>query len=299
VSAPAAPPTEELTQRARAKLNVFLRVLGRRPDGFHDLESVVLPLELHDLVTVRREAELRLDVAGPTAAGVPRDEANLVLAAARALAASVGDRGMGAVIELEKHIPVAAGLGGGSADAATTLHALNRLWGCGLDAASLSRIGAEVGSDVPALLANEPVFVSGRGERVTPVHVMTTWWVIKPFAFEVHTADAFAWWDADPATGPDTGVSIAAAETGNAELLGHTLFNDLQAPVVARHPQIGETIEAYLTSGALGAVMTGSGPTVVALASHLFHADQLAEAVAGSIVTSGPPAPVHPGSAAG
>jgi 4-diphosphocytidyl-2-C-methyl-D-erythritol kinase len=288
-----------LTMRAHAKLNVFLLVLGRRADGFHDLESLMLPLELHDLLSVRRAADLRLDVTGPASAGVPRDRANLVLAAARALLDAGSVDGAGAEIALEKRIPVAAGLGGGSADAAATLQALNTLWGCGLGPTELGEIGAEVGSDVPALLANEPVFVTGRGEHVTPVHVPITWWVLRPFAFEVRTQDAFAWWDADPATGPDAGVLTAAAETGNDELLGSALFNDLQAPVTARHPQILEAIEAFQRAGALGAVMTGSGPTVVALASHLSHADRLAESVPGSTVTSGPPAPVHPAPAAG
>jgi 4-diphosphocytidyl-2-C-methyl-D-erythritol kinase len=296
---PVAPATEEITLRAHAKLNVFLRVLGRRADGFHDLESLMLPLELHDLVTVRRADGLRLDLSGPASAGVPPDGANLVLAAAQALLDASSLNGAGADIALDKRIPVAAGLGGGSADAAATLHALNALWGCGLDPAELGGIGAGVGSDVPALLANEPVFVTGRGEHVHPVHVPVTWWVVKPFGFEVRTQDAFSWWDVDPVTGPDTGVLTAAAETGNDELLGSALFNDLQSPVTARHPRILDAIAAFLQAGALGAVMTGSGPTVVALASHLPHANRLAEAVPGSVVTSGPPAPVHPVPAAG
>jgi 4-diphosphocytidyl-2-C-methyl-D-erythritol kinase len=296
---PAIPAAEEITLRAHAKLNVFLRVLGRRADGFHDLESLMLPLELHDLLTVRRADHLRLDVKGPQSARIPTDQGNLVLVAGRALLDAANLREAGADIELDKRVPVAAGLGGGSADAAAALHALNALGGCGLGATELHALGAVVGSDVPALLANQPVFVTGRGEHVTPVHVPITWWVVKPFGFEVRTQEAFGWWDADPATGPDTGVLIAAAETGNDELLGSALFNDLQAPVTARHPEISDAIEAFLEAGALGAVMTGSGPTVVALASNLSHADRLAEAVGGSTVTSGPPAPSHPASIAG
>jgi len=287
-----------LTVRAHAKVNVFLRVMGCRPDGFHDLESLLLPLELHDLVTVRGGDGLELSVAGPAAAGVPGDAANLALLAARALAAEAGLGDAGAVIEIDKRIPAAAGLGGGSADAAAALQALDILWQTSLGSARLLEVGARVGSDVPAMLAGEPVFVTGRGEILAPVHMLHTWWVLKPFAFEVGTPDAFGWWDEDPVTGPDSGALVAAAETGNLELVGSALFNDLQPGVVARHPEIARAIEAFEDAGSLGAVMTGSGPTVAALASTLSHAERLAEAIPGSIVTSGPPASVHPASAA-
>ncbi len=293
------PEAAGITVRAHAKLNVFLRVLGRRADGFHDLESLFLPLELHDLVTVRPAVDLRLEVIGPASGGVPRDRANLVLAAARALVEAAGLNAAGADITLDKRIPVAAGLGGGSADAAAALRVLDAVWGCDLGPKELALVGADVGSDVPAMLASQPVFATGRGEYVAPVHMPTTWWVLRPFGFEVRTRDAFRWWDADPATGPDPGALVAAAETGSDVLLGSALFNDLQASVAARHPEISDAIEAFVQAGALGAVMTGSGPTVVALASNLSHADRLAEAVPGSVVTSGPPAAVHAGPIAG
>jgi 4-diphosphocytidyl-2-C-methyl-D-erythritol kinase len=279
----------ELTRRAHGKINLFLRVLRRREDGYHDLESLVLPLSLHDLVTVRLDNDLTLTMAGEHAAAVPA-EGNLALAAARALAeACSADHPHGAAIEVEKRIPVAAGMGGGSADAAAILTALDELWACGLGIDRISSIGASLGSDVPALLMAAAVFVHGRGERVHPVHAQTSLWVIRPFDFQVRTPDAFTWWDEDGVTGPDAGALVAAAETGNADLLGSSLFNDLQGPVCARHPQIADTITAFLEADALGAVMTGSGPTVAALARHLIHAERLAEAVPGSLVVSGPP----------
>ena len=147
------------------------------------------------------------------------------------------------------------------------LIALNELWGCGLGSdPELASIGSRIGSDVPALLAGGPVLASGRGDARHARPRAATWWVLKPFDFGVLAADAYGWWDdAGAATGPDPGALIAAAETGNDELLGDALFNDLQAPVTARHPQILEAIEAFQRAGALGAVMTGSGPTVVAL----------------------------------
>ena len=281
--------TEVVTVRAHAKLNVFLRVLGRRSDGYHDIESLVLPLDLADAVTVAQAHTWSVDVRGVAAANVPQGMDNLALLAATALARVVAPSPPGASITIDKRIPVAAGMGGGSADAAATLRALNQLWACGLDIATLGEVGARVGSDVPALLHGGAVFLSGRGDRTERVHVVTTWWVIRPFPFAVRTPDAYAWWDEAEHTGPDGGAVIAAAETGNDVLLGSALFNDLQAPVVARHPEIGDVIDVFHEAGALGAVMTGSGPTVVALARHLGHADELAAAVPGSFVTSGPP----------
>jgi len=285
-----------VTRRAHAKLNVFLRVLARRDDGFHDLETVVLPLSLHDVVTAETTAdplEVQMDLHGATLLDALDQRDNLVTAAADRLAAAAFpvDRHPGARVTIGKSIPFAAGLGGGSADAAAALLALNDLWGCGLDAGRLAVVGAEVGSDVPAMLAGEPVLAQGRGDRLIPVHTATTWWVLRPFAFGVSATDAYAWWDEDPVTGHDAGVLIAALETGDVDLLGHSLFNDLQPGVVVRHPEVGEIVDAFLEAGALGAIMSGSGPTVAALARHFGHADTLAAAVPGSIVVSGPPTP--------
>ncbi|HWC69996.1 MAG TPA: 4-(cytidine 5'-diphospho)-2-C-methyl-D-erythritol kinase [Actinomycetota bacterium] len=291
---PAAP--RVVTRRAHAKVNVFLRVLGRRDDGFHDIETVVLPISLHDVVTASEAppGELSIGVEGDPeltrlVSTVP-DE-NLAGRAVRALARLAGRDGAsaGVSVRVDKRIPVAAGLGGGSADAAAALLAADEVWSCGTGASELVELAAELGSDVPAMLADEPVLVSGRGERLVPVHSASIWWVLKPFGFGVSAADAYAWWDEEPVTGPDPGVLIAALETGDVALLGDALFNDLQPGVVARHAEVGATIDAFLDAGALGAFMSGSGPTVAALARHLGHADTLAAAVPGSIVVSGPP----------
>ena len=282
----------EVTRRAHAKINVFLRVLGRRDDGFHDIETIVMPLSLHDVVTVREvdTAAPILEVTGDHAAlAGTTDEKNLVVRAARALASQLAVP-PSVAITLDKRVPIAAGLGGGSADAAATLLALRELWQPGSATDRLVDVGLRLGSDVPAMLAGEPVLASGRGERIVPVHTATTWWVLKPFQVGVRARDAYAWWDEHRASGPDPGVLIAALETGDVELLGDALFNDLQPVVAARHPEIEEAIETFLAAGALGAVMSGSGPTVAAVARHIGHADTLAAAVPGSIVVSGPPA---------
>jgi 4-diphosphocytidyl-2-C-methyl-D-erythritol kinase len=282
-----------VTRAAPAKLNAFLRVLGTRDDGYHGLESLVLPLSLADEVTVTEAEKLDVivDAEIELSEGLDAGGMNLALVAALALAEAGGGIIRGAEIRIAKRIPVAAGLGGGSADAAATLVALNELWGCGLDRETLLSIGEHIGSDVPAMLAGGPVMMRGRGERIAPVHMLTTWWVIKPFGFPTRSPDAYRWWDEDGgAVGPDPGVLIAAAETGNVELLGHALYNDLEGPVSKRHPEITEAKRAFLEAGALGAIMSGSGPTVVALARHMGQADRLAEAVPGSFVVSGPPA---------
>jgi 4-diphosphocytidyl-2-C-methyl-D-erythritol kinase len=280
-----------IVRRAHAKVNVFLRVLGRRDDGYHDVETLLLPVSLHDVVTVEPADELSVVLTGD-ADGVPVGEGNLALRAARGLAAEAGGAvsGRGARITIEKRIPVAAGLGGGSADAAATLLALDELWGLGADGATLARVGLAVGSDVPALLRGEPVFVTGRGENVEPVLVQPTSWVLKPFATAVTAADAYAWWDRGPMTGPDPGALIAAAEAGDDHLLGSGLFDDLQPPVTARHPEVTEAAEAFLAAGALGAVMSGSGPTVAALCSFA-TAPSIAAAIDGAFPVDAPPAP--------
>jgi 4-diphosphocytidyl-2-C-methyl-D-erythritol kinase len=277
---------------AHAKLNVFLRVLGARGDGYHDVETLILPISLADDVTVEPADDLTAAFAG-AAGGAPEGEANLALRAARALAAEAGGD-HGARITITKRIPVAAGLGGGSADAAATLLLLDELWSVGAGRDGLAPIALGVGSDVPALLHGEPAYVRGRGEVVEPVLAQATSWVVAPLAFEVSSADAYAWWDERPATGPDPGALIAAAEAGDDDLLGSGLFNDLQGPVGARHPDVHRTIATALEAGARGAVMSGSGPTIVALCSFA-TAGTVADALPGSsIIVGAPPAVATP-----
>lgn len=278
----------EIRRDAHAKINVFLRVLGRREDGYHELESLVLPISLADRLTVRPADRLTVSVNGPEALTgvVPAGGLNLALVAALAL----GDacEGGGAAIEIDKQIPVAAGLGGGSADAAAALAALNELWACDLDPATLTEIGARVGSDVPALLAGEPVLMHGRGELLAPASVAPTSWVVVPLAFGIRSPDAYRWWDEGGApSGPDPEPLLAAAATGDVAALGTLLFNDLEVPVSARHPEIAEATRALLAAGALGAVMSGSGSSVAGLAADAAHAVELASMFPGALAVSG------------
>ena len=280
----------EITRRAYAKLNVSLRVIGARDDGFHEIESLVLPVSLYDLVTVHSSDRLTLSVSGETAAPVPADETNLALVAARALAETLDHEPTGA-ISIDKRIPVAAGLGGGSADAAATLLALRELWDVEIDDETMVAVAASVGSDVPALLSGSAMMMTGRGERIEPLPAAPTWWTVLPFAFPIGVADAYAWWDVDGITGPEPEGLPEAVASGAPESLATVLSNDLQAPVVARHPEIGEAIDALVAAGAVAAQMSGSGPTVVALAWNEAHAERLVDAVQGAVVVTGPPEP--------
>lgn len=264
---------EPIRVLAHAKINVFLRVLRRREDGYHEIQSLVCPISLADEVRVRPADRLRVEVGGRTSAvGGP----NLALVAALALAEGCPDAG-GALVEIDKRIPVAGGLGGGSADAAAALRALNDLWGCGVDAAALERVAERIGSDVPAMLRDEPLLIGGRGERLVPAEVRTCHWALVRFGFGVRSPDAYRWWDMDgERTGPDPEPLLTVASTGDTEALGAHLFNDLEAPVFSRHPELGAAKQRLLEAGALGAVMSGSGSSVLGLARDEAHALELA-----------------------
>lgn len=257
-------------REAYAKINVYLRVLGRRPDGYHDIDSLVVPVSLADTLTFRFHQELRFEAQGPLADQVPLDETNLVIRAALAMAAAAGIH-EGATIRLDKRIPVGAGLGGGSADAAATIVGLNDLWASDLPVGSLRRIAESLGSDVPALLVGEAVRVRGRGEVVEPAEVERAWWILLPLPFAVAVGDAYRWWDEDG--GPRDASSA----------------NDLQDPVARRHPEVADAIQRLIWSGATDVHMSGSGPTVVGRAGSEDDARRMAEDVAGAIVVSAPP----------
>lgn len=278
-------PVREL---AHAKLNLFLRVLSRRPDGYHDIETLIQPVTLADELRVDLElTDLAYGVTGPHAAGVPEDGSDLVDAAFDALYERGDPRITGARIELVKNVPVAAGLGGGSADAAATLRALDRLWMLSLGIEGLLPMAAELGSDVPALLWGGPVLAEGKGDRVEPVDVPDSWWVLIVQDFGVSSADAYGWWDRDGGpTGSGPAALLEALRGGDPDEYGPLLFNDLEGPVSARHTRVTGAREALLDAGALGAVMSGSGPTVAGLARDRGHAEELAGRTGGIAVAS-------------
>jgi 4-diphosphocytidyl-2-C-methyl-D-erythritol kinase len=276
-----------VAEPAPAKVNPFLRVLGRRDDGYHDVETLVQPVTLADGVQAAPVAEgITLTVTGERAEDVPMGEENLAVVAARALAEKAGGVRAAALL-LAKQIFVAAGLGGGSADAAATLRALDRLWGLELGVDGLGPVAASVGSDVPALLPGGPVLARRRGDVVESVDLPPTWWVLVPFTFGISAEDAYSWWEQDGAgTGPDPSPLLDSLRSGDVPEAGRRLSNDLGPGVVRRYPIVGETIEGLLEEGGLGAIVCGSGPTVAALVRDGFQAEELAGKAGGYAVGS-------------
>lgn len=227
----------QVVVRAPGKINVVLRVLGRRDDGYHELESLLLPVSLADTITVREDD--RISVAMFHADGRPMllsdPGSNLAFVALQAWLEETGG-GRGASITVKKAIPMAAGLGGGSADAAGVLTALNRLWGDGLPREELARVAAGIGSDVPALLEGGPVVMRGRGEVVEAVEAATTWWVLVPQPFPVRTPDAYAWWDEEGSTARvRLDDAVSAVRDGASRDLAGWLWNDLQGQIGRAH----------------------------------------------------------------
>jgi 4-diphosphocytidyl-2-C-methyl-D-erythritol kinase len=254
--------------RAPAKINLTLRVGARRDDGYHDVETVLQAVALSDTVTVTPvRGPFALDVR---AAGVPADRSNLVWRAADSLWREAGRTGEArdARVTLIKRIPAAAGLGGGSADAAAALIALNAAWKLRRSPAHLVAVAADLGADVPFLFAGGTALGTGRGDRLFPLADITPFdVVIVTPGVGVATADAYRWLDDDRQAGLATGgaahppVGLEVGWAGGPLALA----NDLEGPVARRSPDIGAMIEACRRAGAAAAAMTGSGSAVFGL----------------------------------
>ncbi len=285
-----------VTARAPAKVNVHLGVGPLRPDGFHELRTVYLAVSLFDTVTARPAEGLSLAVSGEgtgDATGtdrVPLDRRNLVWRAAELLAQHAGVPPH-AVLEVRKAIPAAAGLAGGSADAAAALVALDALWGTRASRADLAALAAQLGSDVPFNLLGGVALGTGRGEQVTPVLARRRWdWVLGIAGEGLSTPAVYAELDRLRAGGrlpdvdhPASGEAvIAALRDGTADVLAASFANDLQAPALALRPALRRALAAAADAGAAGALVSGSGPTVAALARDEGSALRLAASLAGA-----------------
>ena len=252
--------------RAHAKINLDLRVLGLRPDGFHELRTVFQAIALHDVVTcVPRPGPFAIEC---DTAGVPLNETNLVWTAARRLWLALRRPGEveDVVIRLDKRIPMQAGLGGGSADAAATLMGLARLWRVPVRPTALVDVAATLGADVPFFLTGGTALGLGRGEEIYPLADMPRHWIVLLVpGFGVSTADAYGWWDSDHAQGRSPARREPQYVPGPWPSRAAQMVNDLEVPIARHHPEIDQMKLALRRAGALAAAMTGSGSTVFGL----------------------------------
>jgi len=267
--------------RTHAKVNLFLRVVGRRADGYHEIESVFHGISLADDLHVRPtdgddvEVDMHIE-RGPTTR-VPEREDNLAYLAARALVAR-GAPASGVRIDIVKRIPMAAGLGGGSGNAAGVLTALNELWTAGLGENDLNELGASVGSDVPYCLMGGTMLVTGRGDNLTPLPSPRDLHFVLGISNEpLFTRDVYERWD-ELAISSDAGSAAMALALGGGDPrdVAQLLHNDLEPAAFSLRPELEELKKVICTAGACGAGLTGSGPTLFGIASDEEHARDVA-----------------------
>lgn len=250
--------------RAHAKINLDLRVLGMRPDGFHELRTVFQAISLYDTIRcIPREGPFGI---GCDTAGVPLDDTNLIWRAAQTLWRSLRRSGSvrDVVIELDKQIPLQAGLGGGSADAAATLVALARAWKVPVKVSQLTDVAASIGADVPFFLAGGTALGLGRGDEVYPLADLPRHWIVLLIpGFGVSTSEAYGWYDSERelSRAPREAQHVPGPWPSRAA----QMINDLEAPIARHHPEIDQMKAALRRAGALAAAMSGSGSTVFGL----------------------------------
>ena len=276
-----------VTVRAPAKINLDLAVGPLRADGFHDVATAYHAVSLYDEVIATDSDGLVISVSAGTGVpveDVPQDPSNLAAAAAMTLARHVG-RAPDVALHITKGIPVAGGMAGGSADAAAALVACDALWGTALPRAELAELGAGLGSDVPFALLGGTAMGTGRGEVLAPVLARGTFqWVVALADGGLSTPAVYAQCDRlrgdAPVPEPHVGDALMAAlRAGDADALGAALRNDLQEAACTLRPALRQTLETGQEAGALGAVVSGSGPTVVFLARGPEHAIDIAVAL--------------------
>ena len=259
--------------RTSAKVNLVLEVLGKRPDGYHELSTVLQAVDLFDRLTVETAVALTLETSEPA---LPTDDRNLVMRAARLLRETAGIEA-GARIVLDKRIPMAAGLGGGSSDAAATLWSLNRLWGLRWRRERLVELAVKLGMDVPFFLGKGRALGTSRGEVLSPLPAVGGYaLVLVNPGVGLSTQEVYGrvpqGWRAEPAS---TKRMLEALRKRSGTAVAAALTNHLERWVEPAMPVISRMKSALLAAGALGAAMSGSGPTVFGLARSLDQARQI------------------------
>lgn len=261
---------------AYAKVNLFLEVITRRNDGYHDLVTILQTVSLHDQIELSSQPEkiiLTCDLQT-----LPTDDRNLAYRAARILKEKTGTK-HGVSISLQKNIPVGAGLGGGSSDAATVLIGCNQLWSCNLSYSELAKIAMRIGMDVPFFLRGGTALALGRGERIiqqlpTPELGLI---IIYP-NFPVPTVSVYKNFDIRSVEETkEPAPLLSAVETGDAKGIAELLFNRLEMPAFKLHPQLAEIKEELVTAGCLGALLSGSGSAIFGIAWSKDEAQKIAQ----------------------
>ena len=256
---------------ASAKVNLVLEVLGKREDGYHELATVMQAVDLSDRLVLEDSDAFELRTSDP----IPTDRTNLAVRAAEALGRAAGvERGVR--ITLDKRIPVAAGLGGGSSDAAAVLVGLNRLWKLGWPVRKLADVAVEIGMDVPFFLGGGAAVGTGRGELLEPIDGMSVSLVLVNPGSPVATAEAYrAVTSASYTDGRRARGMAQALARGRQAGVARDLYNALEAAVIPGRPEIARVKAALTAAGALGTVMSGSGATVIGVARSMDHARQI------------------------
>lgn len=269
---------EGLTVCGRAKINLTLDVLNRRQDGYHNVRMVMQQIELCDyihLIPCPRQEGIRIACSHP---GVPRDDNNIAYRAAQ-LVKDFFKIGEGIIIKIDKNIPVAAGLAGGSADAAAVIRGLNNLWGLGMDTDCMMELAAKLGADVPFCLLGGTALAEGIGEILTPVNAPAKldFLLVKP---GVPVSTAWVYKNLDLGSieeRPDIEKMLQALNKGDKGEIASRLKNVLETVTASRYPEILAIKQSMIEMGALGAAMTGSGPTVFGI----YRSREEAETAAG------------------
>ncbi|MDP8910274.1 MAG: 4-(cytidine 5'-diphospho)-2-C-methyl-D-erythritol kinase [Actinomycetota bacterium] len=286
--------TRELRLRTGAKLNLFLRVVGRRPDGYHELESIFQSLDFGDDLQVAEAPDDEITVAmhSEVVVGLPSQEQNLAYIAARRLQEATSTR-RGARVQIDKRIPLGGGLGGGSSNAAGVLLALDQLWKLGLERRRMLELAAEIGSDVPYCLGGGATcLVTGRGEKLAPLPPppRPLWFVLGMSDEPLATATVYAGLGELTEHRPAVAPVTMALGAGDVAELGELLHNDLEPVALRLRPELRERKDALRAAGAVGVALSGSGPTLFGLAGDEAGAHAIAERVLGAfdrvVVTS-------------
>lgn len=275
---PAAAPKMVHT-RAPGKVNVFLKVGTLLEDGYHDVAIAYQAVSLYEDIKAYPADDFSVSISGTVELSrVPTDASNIAIKAARLLARTTGYRG-GARLEIEKHVPVTGGMGGGSADAAATLLACDTLWNTQLGRDEMVRLAAQLGSDVPFAFTGGTAIGTGRGDQLSPALAKGTFqWVLALADFGLSTPAVYKELDshrdrhsqdifpAPVAPSVDTNV-LQALRAGDPHMLAEAVYNDLQAPALHLEPSLANTLELGEANGALAGIISGSGPTVAFLAA--------------------------------